>query len=144
MQFQVPLSPETAITGLLALGATVLNWRFAVSVSATKLEIKSEIDSLKRELTAQFMPAPLAIEQRASLTFRIDTLEEEVKRNRESIHTMNNRFTELIMGELAQIKMQLQDKVRRMANIENKLETLDTFMHDFARQRNEERDGRRP
>lgn len=120
------------IAGAVALSSMLLNWKFATTVSSLKLDFSKDIESLRKEFAAQYVPVPFDSERRQSIQSKVAELEGEVKKNRERIHQLANDFTTLLMGKLDRIDLQLLEKVRRMTSIETRLEALDEKLGDIA------------
>jgi chromosome segregation ATPase len=143
MQTALPFSPDQIVLGLVAIGSTALNWRFAAFISSLKLEmannsstlraeISTQLNMLRQEFSSGFVPAPLATEQRSSLLHRLEKVETEVERNRGRIHDISGTIMKDIVGEIFQIKTQLTDKARRMAAMEAHRETEEGMLHEHA------------
>lgn len=114
------------------LGVLAVTALLAYTGQRNKNEVNSRIEDLRRDIEKSYVPAQFDTERRQSILSRIAENESEIKRNRESIHDLRGQFTTLIMGKLDRIETQLTDKVRRMANIESKLDSMDGAIHDFA------------
>ncbi len=128
MQLSTNVSPDVIITWFAALASLALNWRFASALATTKLDIKTENDALRRELSSkidelrrEFVPGSLAQEQRSSTERRIVSCEDEIHKNRDRMHDLGNKFTELLLGKMTTFDNVLVDKARRLAAIEERL-----------------------
>lgn len=128
----LPISWRDIAVGFLAICSLALNWRFASATSSLKLEFSKQLDTFKKELQVEFVPAGLAAIGERTTAQRIAALEVEVGKNRDRIHELSNHFQALIMGKLDRIEQQLVDKVRRMTNIETRLESMDSTLHDWS------------
>lgn len=96
-------------------------------------QILDRMEQLKQEVTRQFVPLSVDVLQHTTIQQRMESAEREIARNRDSIHLMNNKFTELILGRLDAMKNQMDDQSRRIGAIQDKLDSQDVMLHDFAR-----------
>lgn len=133
-----PLNSSEILLAMATLFSMGLNWRFAASVSAMKLDIKTSADELRRELTQQldqlrreFVPGALANEQRTYVDRRLETMDVEISKNREGRHELANKFSELILGPLQLVNTALTDKARRMAAFEERLRITEERVRDM-------------
>jgi chromosome segregation ATPase len=114
------------------LGVLAVTALLAYTGQRNKNDMNERIEKLRREIEKSYVPTTFDTERRQTILSRITENENEIKRNRESLHDLRGQFTQLIMGKLDRIESQLTDKVRHIANIENKLDSMDQLMHDFA------------
>lgn len=147
MMIQAPavtwsITPWEIITGVGLLISTVLNSRFLASNSQIKLDVKSENEKLRNDITdkltkledrlqSRFVPGDLANEQRSALLLRVEKLENELNKNRDRIHEMANQLQTLMLGPVTQLQTALTDKARRMAVYEERSRSVDDRLRDI-------------
>jgi chromosome segregation ATPase len=110
-----------------------INLRAKAEQSAAGLIFSEKLEQLRREFGGTFVPVSVDSLQHASIHQRLEAAERLLERTRDSVHLMNNRFTELIMGKLDAMKNQLEDQSRKSDDIRDKFGAVEGMMHDFAR-----------
>jgi uncharacterized coiled-coil DUF342 family protein len=129
-------SIQTLISALSFLGVIILgfiNLRAKAEQERIRYEISEKLDHLRREFGGTFVPVSVDSLQHATIHQRLEAAEKLLERTRDSMHTINNRFTELIMGKLDAMKNQLEDQGRKSDDIRDKFGAVEGMLHDFSR-----------
>jgi hypothetical protein len=88
--------------------------------------IMSKMDEMRKEVMSSFVPSSLAQEQRSSLERRVSENTTEIGKNRDTGHTLSNKFTEYLLGPHQKVTEMLTDKARRMSAFEERLRNMET------------------
>lgn len=106
-----PVSVGEVLGWIVGGIATLMNYRI-------KLEVKNELDTLRKEFGSTFVQAPLASEQRANIIHRLEVAEKENASNRLRIHDISGEIMSKITGQIFEMNNRLTDKARRMGAYE--------------------------
>jgi chromosome segregation ATPase len=124
--------PNVNLSDITHIAVIVCGGFLAYVGQRNKNQIQDKVEELRKDFEELYVPEKVDTLKHENLTQRITHIETEIMRNRDGMHDLRTQFTTLIMGKLERIELQLNDKVRRMTNIETKLETLDELMHDLS------------
>jgi hypothetical protein len=143
------LDASIIINGILAAAALVsafIGLRVNAAMQTVKLDMansnaqmtarfEEKFESLRKEITLQFVPGPLDQERRNNILNRLEFAEAEIQRNRERNHDLASTITNValqqtaLVGQVANIEQRLQvfvDQSRanheRLARVEQSVE----------------------
>ena len=115
MDFPDFVQSAGVVVNILVLVAAAL---LAYISQKSKNQINDKVEEIRRDIQRDYVPATFDAERRQTLTQRIAENEEEIKRNRDMYHRLNNELTALILGKFDRLDTLIREIMSRQMELE--------------------------